>query len=561
MSLRSIIPTRTVTLVLVALVLLTVVTIPVAAAVEVGSLDAPSSAEPGESVTVETTADTDLGITVEMELRLIRMDTGEVLCSTTYWNPGSDSCSGSFEMPDEDVTIKAELKYAEAQTLDTQTTTITAEEPSNDDEGGLFDFSLDDFTDGMYEAFYEVLDTFMLGLFEDVMTVLLNVIPRLLTYTPDVAGNPAVEDMHEKTLIVAYATGTFGLAVIGLLYMTGPIIGISYQQVRPLLPRLLVAIVFATISLPLLQLAVDGTNALTTAFTPESFNFQQMSGMGAGLLLVLAINTALLVALAALFIIRDVYILFVAAISPLLAVLWVFPSARRYADTFIAGWFAALLMAPLDMLVFHFLIEMMEGTGGPEGVANWLYGIAGFILLLFIPYQLYGASQAGVGTAYLVAHGAVMRGSQLVGQLQGGSRREGSGRKIDDLDYLEQMEMRELQRRGGHAGDGAPRRSEAIDVPRSVSASGNGLTERQYDPATGNIDPADNKFHTEELEEMFQQKEEDQGQAPGRDELSSPTSEESASVDRQEELTHYDNAETEADDGNGESDTVDGDTR
>jgi hypothetical protein len=535
---HSSIPTQPLALLLTAVILLTVVATPVtAAAVEITDFNAPSSAEPGETVTVDATAEANLAMTAEMELRLIREDTGEVLCQTTFWNPGSDRCSGSFQMPEDDVTVEAEVKFADAQTFDTQSATITVDGHSggnnaddDDDDGGLFDFSLDDFTDGMYEAFYNVLDTFMLGLFEDVMTVLLNAVPRLLTYTPDVAGNPAVEDMHDKTLIVAYATGTLAVAVIGLLYMTGPIIGISYQQVRPLLPRLLVAIIFATISLPLLQLAVDGTNALTTAFTPDSFNFQQMSGMGAGLLLVIAINTALLVALAALFIIRDIYILFVAAISPLLAVLWVFPKARRYADSFIAGWFAALLMAPLDMLVFHFLIEMMEGTGGgPEAIANWLFGIAGFILLLFIPYQLYSASQAGVGASMLIAHQIVQK-----------------------RDY-----MKDVDRAAKWLDEQRMDTSRANQQASAAQSRPDRVTERQYDPNSGRVvTPETNKFHTKDLEETFNQQETAQETSPS-------AGEEPADVDRQEQLSHYEKPGTETDNepsnGSDESDTVTGD--
>ena len=68
-------------------------------------------------------------------------------------------------------------------------------------------------------------------------------------------------------------------------------------------------------------------------------------------------------------------------------------------------------MAPLDVLVLKFVMAMLEMPvgSGLQGLSNWMYGIAGFTLLLWVPYQLYGASQAAVGQAYSVAGGVKAR--------------------------------------------------------------------------------------------------------------------------------------------------------
>jgi hypothetical protein len=136
----------------------------------------------------------------------------------------------------------------------------------------------------------------------------------------------------------------------------------------------------------------------------------QLTGLSVTLVLVWVINAFLLLALVALFIIRNVYILFVAAISPLLALAWAFPSTKRYADTFISGYWTALAMAPLDVLVLKFIFSLLKAEGsGVQGVSNWVLGVAGFTLLLWVPYQLYGASQAILGQAYLVSRGVQNR--------------------------------------------------------------------------------------------------------------------------------------------------------
>ncbi|PSP57018.1 hypothetical protein BRC72_11495 [Halobacteriales archaeon QH_7_66_36] len=232
----------------------------------------------------------------------------------------------------------------------------------------------------------------------------------LFGYTPTVHPNPAVEDVHSDVLLVTYSLSGLAFVVAGLLHMIGPVLGVSYGEVRKILPRVVIALVFSAVSLPLLQLGVDFTEALTQAFRPDAFttNFQQMFGLSTGILLAYVLQSLLLVIVAVLLIIRDIYILFVAAISPLLAVVWSLPRAKRYADTFIAGWFAALMIVPLDMLVLKFSFALMKGagTGALQSVSNWLLGVASLVLLLLVPKQIWDASQAAVGMAY-TASGSV----------------------------------------------------------------------------------------------------------------------------------------------------------
>ena len=237
---------------------------------------------------------------------------------------------------------------------------------------------------------------------------LLEILAKVLTTTPDVHPNPAVEDVHRDTLVVTYLLSTTGFMAAGVLYMTGPILGISYAEVRKIIPRIIAALIFASVSLPLLQLAVDLTNALSAAFTPNQLylSTQEIIGLTTGLAIVWVVKAVALLAVVVLFLMRDVYIMFVAAISPLLALMWSLPRVRRYADTFIAGWFAALLIAPLDILVLKFALAMLkgQGTGALQSISNWVIGIASLVLLLIVPYQVWTASQTIVGQAHHITH-------------------------------------------------------------------------------------------------------------------------------------------------------------
>jgi hypothetical protein len=299
----------------------------------------------------------------------------------------------------------------------------TAQTDTNNQEGdgGLSDL-VDDFQQFTLNWDATLEETVTAVLFSPFRTLgqqLLQIISLVLTHTPDVHPNPAVEDVHSDVLLVTYLLSGIGFMIAGLLYITGPLFGISYNEVRMVIPRIIVALIFSTVSLPLLQVTVDLTNALNKAFVPAqlSMSITQAAGLASGVTLAYVVNSALLLVVVVMFILRNTYLLFVAAISPLLALTWSIPKAKRYADTFIAGWWTALAMAPLDMLVLKFVFALLNGNGStiPGSISNWIFGVAGFSLLILVPYQLYGASQAAIGQAYVVSRGFKNRAKQAYG--------------------------------------------------------------------------------------------------------------------------------------------------
>jgi hypothetical protein len=275
---------------------------------------------------------------------------------------------------------------------------------------------LQDFTGNWDTTLKELLIAVIFHPFKTLAQQLLQTLALVLTHTPDIHPNPAVEDVHSRVLQVTYLLSGLGFMTTGILYITGPLFGISYTQVRMAIPRMIAALVFSTVSLPLLQYTVELSNALVHAFAPTqlAMNITQLAGLSTALVLAWVVNASLLLVVVVMFIIRDVYLLFVAAISPLLALTWSIPPAKRYADTFIAGWWTALAMAPLDVLVLRFSFELLNGNGSTftATVSNWILGVASFTLLILVPYQLYGASQAAIGQAYIISQGIKKRADQ-----------------------------------------------------------------------------------------------------------------------------------------------------
>ncbi|MXR52380.1 hypothetical protein GRX03_12295 [Halovenus sp. WSH3] len=279
----------------------------------------------------------------------------------------------------------------------------------------------------------EILKSIFYQPFRDLVQALVRYVYDAVTTTPSVQHSSAVQEVHQQVLYISYLLATVVFMAAGLLYMTGPILGFSFAEVRMMLPRVIIALVFGAFSLPLLELVVELINALNTAFAPTGMevSIRELFGLGSGLILAVVVKATALLALVVLFILRAVYILFVAAISPLLALMWSIPRVKRYANTFIAGWFAALIFAPLDLLVLRFSLALMRGDGATvlQTAANWLLGIASLVLLLLVPFQVWSASQAAVGQGYRVSRTVKKRVGGIRERVGGKDRREASERR------------------------------------------------------------------------------------------------------------------------------------
>jgi hypothetical protein len=155
---------------------------------------------------------------------------------------------------------------------------------------------------------------------------------------------------------------------------------------------------FATVSLPLLQLAIDFFDVLTQVFMPDDPSFTQVVRFSVGLIVVAVIQAILLLVVVVFFVMLDAFIVFVAAISPLIALAWALPKTKRYADSFISAWWAALAMSPLAMLIIRTSLSLLDVYQGQ--VPPWLLAIGTMLLLVIVPYMLYGASQAVLAAAY-----------------------------------------------------------------------------------------------------------------------------------------------------------------
>ncbi|MFC7213055.1 hypothetical protein ACFQO4_03030 [Saliphagus sp. GCM10025334] len=284
----------------------------------------------------------------------------------------------------------------------------------------------------------------LLAPFRGLAEVVIWEFSQILMNTPTIYPNPAVEEIHQLLFVLAMLSLGLVVIVVGLYLIAYPSLDIHPERIWKILPKLVLMLLFASVSLPVLQLGIELSDALVYAFRPPQFEttLTEMAGFSTALALTVVINSMLILGLVVIFIIRNAYLLIVGAMAPVIAVAWTLPSTQRYARSLVSGWFTALALAPLDMLILRFSFEMMKGTAGfgLQGISNWIIGVSSFALMYWLPFQLYGASQA-----------AIVRGTRIANNLRPSKppKRPGSGGSGLNEEEIRRVRRNQRRRRRG----------------------------------------------------------------------------------------------------------------
>jgi hypothetical protein len=193
----------------------------------------------------------------------------------------------------------------------------------------------------------------------------------------------------------------------------------SLYSVRILLPRVLLAVVLANFSLPLLQAAIDLNNALCSAvlgigvsLDPSTFTAIRDLGSGPALsLFVVAALFAGYAVLAIAYALRYSLLIVLAITAPLAALLFVLPDTHHYSRKWGSLFVSTLLMQPLQLLILQVGLQLDLGSA-PWNPGRHLFALATLLLAFKVPGALHATSTVGTHAlstlkhyAHLVTHG------------------------------------------------------------------------------------------------------------------------------------------------------------
>jgi hypothetical protein len=226
-------------------------------------------------------------------------------------------------------------------------------------------------------------------------------------------GNPAVPNapfttvgpIQSFTPLVQIAADSALTAVItyaGFRMMWGRTTARSQFVLRVLLPRLLLAAIMINFALPLVQMAVDASNALSDsvvlatkqqvlADASEFGTTARTGGLGLQTVTLIVLFAAYAV-LAFAYVVRFALLVVLTILAPAAALLFVLPETHRYAREWGGLFISALLMQPLQLLVLAVGFALDGYSALPIRHA---FALAAVWMTFKVPSALHASTAAG----------------------------------------------------------------------------------------------------------------------------------------------------------------------
>lgn len=288
---------------------------------------------------------------------------------------------------------------------------------------------LSDFTGSFSEAMTDALFSVFWQPFLNLLHAAVQFVVSLLAWMPPTTL-PEILTIHRDVFLIAAGLASVGFVVTGLAFIGYGPAGLSYRRLRPVIPKLLAALVFGGLAPWLLAPIVDLSEATALAFAPQHPDTTAMLMMSGELVVVAFVQSLVLLALLAVLAMTKIFVAFGVAAAPIIAVLWAIPFkyTQRKADALIGAWWAALLVGPLDMIVFRLSLGLLSFDG--FDAASWVLGLAGPLLMIGLPYLLFTSGIAAAAPAMTAARGATRTVSNRVEPWHRG----GSGVRQTSLD-------------------------------------------------------------------------------------------------------------------------------
>jgi hypothetical protein len=218
-----------------------------------------------------------------------------------------------------------------------------------------------------------------------------------ITVGPVQSFTPFVQVASDSALTVVITWASFRM-------MWGRVTTRSQFVLRVLLPRVLLAVLLINFATPLVQTAIDGSNALSDSVTLATHqqvvaDARDLASSGAlvglqGLtLLVLFVAYAIL---AFAYVVRFAMLVVLTILAPAAALLFVLPETHRYAREWGGLFVSALLMQPLQLLVLAVGFALDGSSALP---LRHVFALAAVFMTFKVPGALHSASMAGTKAA------------------------------------------------------------------------------------------------------------------------------------------------------------------
>ena len=275
----------------------------------------------------------------------------------------------------------------------------TPQNPANAAMPNLQAIEPKDQNSALVEMVINTITGFLKNIINGIASPFLGALDFFTKSTPAMASNKSVFNFWLAMVGIADVLFILVLVLVGFHTMTASALGFDEIDVKTLLPRLLLIFAVMNSSIFLIDGIIALSNVLITAVGQLSGSssiwstltevVEKTSGLGMAALIIMIIFVFFSVVLLVYYVMRLVTLYLGAVLSPLVALLWLVPSFRDFAETAFKTYITTIFVLFIHVIILQLASALFVGmatTSGEDQVPNTLMamvtGIATIIMLL-----------------------------------------------------------------------------------------------------------------------------------------------------------------------------------
>ncbi len=319
-------------------------------------------------------------------------------------------------------TLALILMHAYHQPAVSPTTALPKLTPVQPNSGGL------SITDVIIKTIVGVLN----NIIQSVAAPFLNALSYFTSSTPLMGDNKTVVDLWLTILGIADGVFVLVIALVGFQVMSASSLGFDELEFKHLLPQIGMTFLLMNTSFFLIDGVIGLSNAMIHALqigfnTPSVWSVlqdiaKQANGMGLAAMLIMLVFVVLAVILLVYYVGRLVTLYIGAALSPLIALLWLVPGFKDFALSAIKAYITTIFVLFVHVVILLLAASIFAGLttaspgSTPDPMMSMIVGLATVIALLKTQGVMMQLTYASVGPRTLrKLGGEFMNGMAFVG--------------------------------------------------------------------------------------------------------------------------------------------------
>ncbi|HSX28485.1 MAG TPA: hypothetical protein VLF60_03490 [Candidatus Saccharimonadales bacterium] len=230
---------------------------------------------------------------------------------------------------------------------------------------------------GLVDVIIKAVTGFLNNIIQTIATPFLAALDFFTKSTPLMAQNPSVFNLWLAVVGIADVLFVVIIALLGFHVMSAATFGFDEIEIKHLLPRIALIFLFMNTSIFLIDAIIGLSNVLITAINTVSGAasvwdtltqvVEKSGGQGAAALLIMMTFLILSIILLVYYVGRLITLFIGAVLSPLVALVWLVPGFRDFAETAAKTYITTIFVLFVHVVILQLAASLLTGMSAGSG--------------------------------------------------------------------------------------------------------------------------------------------------------------------------------------------------